>query len=471
MKYLLSLAAVLLLSACTFRMQPLYQAKPELPAVPPISKLGKRDVPEVSRETVSISLQKNGFLPSEDNYVNRKNAWVNYDASKVPSVVIGVPDEVVQIKSKRAITQEVLHEELFKTDGYFHIVEQITEKALLRKGFNVIDRSKFEAKLRDLRDKSSDPDYHSTQDRINRELMEVAKQRYNKGEISTEEYQAELSAIESRGGKKRDKDDKEMVDVSELIRAAQSEGIQADYILQINQASISSKNQKEVVNLRNYDDFKDFILKNPEIQVTNRGGQHSLPMIVEIPVYKTEYNAKLINVKTGSIDWLGSHSINSTGVEAYRIDLDVVKTVNNEKAINGSIELYNRKIDSLLNEIDAKQRRLGLLYEESMADKEFVSSQLRDQFVARLKREIEENEALLAKEIAGLKSIQMNVPKEAQAEFHYDYEIQGPYVSPNFGQGSAGNSLELERIKQHRDDLLRVTIQSLLETINKDMKL
>ena len=227
-----------------------------------------------------------------DYYVSR-NKWV----------VISIPDDIRQgsmrkntenIRDAQSTTNkaESTHsgvnknqnaKEIYSTTGYYNYAENQIEKELLRIGFNVVDRSKYLAKIKEI----------------------------------------------TSGG---------FEDVSDVIRlAAEDSTVKSDYILQINKLAFGK--DERVLYLSRYPEVKKYIDKFPQIAA-------SVPKTYSYPEYNVVFDGKLIEVRTGKIMWLGTHRINSGRVlfgegMNVSINMNVRKYVSNENEIKEFIEFQN----------------------------------------------------------------------------------------------------------------------------------
>ena len=209
---------------------PLYPTAPGVEAPAALQKMPMPAKPNTDPVQLKLVLAQTHPTIGDDNSVLRRGVTVDEGAS----VVISVPKK----DDSRTEATEQNGKTSFRTAENFDILEQFVEKGLLMSGFHVKDRSKFEAKLRDLRDTdakhwwgrtSVDSDLGQLKGELDKQLKD--------GSITMDEYTEQLVGAreqlsDKRYGKNREKD--EVSDISELIRAAQDGEVQADYILQVN---------------------------------------------------------------------------------------------------------------------------------------------------------------------------------------------------------------------------------------------
>jgi len=123
-------------------------------------------------------------------------------------------------------------------------------------------------------------------------------------------------------------------DISELIRAAQDGDIRSDYVLQINQLQLKKKLVS--IDLARNSRVEAFRDKYPAIA-------DSIPKFYQFPEYSVTFNAKLIDVQTGRIVWLGSHDVSSRNIleEDISIVMTLRKFVTNKEVIFKFIDSQN----------------------------------------------------------------------------------------------------------------------------------
>lgn len=260
------------------------------------------------------------------------------------SVVIAVPDQMTR------------HDGLsdnadFRTDGFFNVAEQQIERTLLRNGFQLIDRSIFEAILRDQRDRRNreiigsisttgfdlrdyDPGCHP--------ILAQLEERFNRNALSASEYARELDSLRTQcrvgsATRNRAEGEHELSDISELIRAASASDVQADYILQIPEFN-TIRAREERLNLFNSGELRDFMAKYPGI-----ANQFQQRQFFDCQSLEATLNAKLIHVRTGNVVWIGNHSVGEleSGQSNMELELRYRRYVANEQQIRNFVNQQN----------------------------------------------------------------------------------------------------------------------------------
>jgi hypothetical protein len=276
-------------------------------------------VPAERSETVTVDLTLKSNNRLHDNVVQMPGHAVRPGST----VVINVPESLMEMRSRQgAANQE------FKTKDFFNEAEQQIEKVFIGSGFRVLSRARFEAKLRDLRDEARcDLNTYSclrssVADEA-RPILDDLKRRFDRGEITAAQYSDQIAEFKSKmqtrsAGRSRSGDNKELTDISEVIRAAQAGDIRADYILQINRFHTDKPVQLKA-DLRHEPQVRDFLAKYPQLRPTFESGHHELTCAI----VGAELNAKLIHVQTGEIVWIGSHEMNEISAQVERIAVEL----------------------------------------------------------------------------------------------------------------------------------------------------
>lgn len=344
---------------------PLFFTAPQITLLPELKEMELPEKPDIQPVQLRLVLPQTQPAIGRENSVFRRGADIEGSAS----VVINVPSWMSGPRDMNESRNGHYSQNEFSTADNFHLLEQFVEKGLLLSGFHVKDRSKFEAKLRDMRDAepqrywrtSADADIGSIKNQLEKELKS--------GEISMDEYtdrlvQAREQLSDKRYGKNRTEN--EVSDISELIRAAQDGDVQADFILQVNDLAISLAPSTRKINIKDFSESSAFLDANPGLRVSDEGRNDSLPGTIPQRWMVAIFNAKLINVKTGSIDWIGEYSIDSRAVlaDGIQIKIDVRKETTNDAIIEETVESYN---DSLRNAYMTAKDKYRLFVEASQA--------------------------------------------------------------------------------------------------------
>ena len=288
---ILMLSLALLVTACTSMAPPLNMPPP----------------PTLRSETVTINIPTTNNQPARENIVQMRGHIIPYGST----IVISVPRTITQqlMQQTRRISDrnpqranQISSKSVsdindapinvgndFFTSGYFHTAEQQIEKELIRHGFDVLSREKFEAKLRNAR------------------------------------------------GSARVKGLYELTDISEVIRAAEKGDLTADYLLQINQFKLNDINDYDI-NLGAFKDYQKLMDHFPQVRDQLKKAQY-----LKCSEYSATLNAKLIHVASGQIIWIGEHSASTRGLleNALAVRVGVEEEVVNKEQIERFVAAQN----------------------------------------------------------------------------------------------------------------------------------
>lgn len=461
----------LLFTSCSKKIfEPLYTEIPAIAPIPSLTFVDSIQIPaeELKELVINLHVEKE---PIKEEYINKPGAKIKL--GKSPSILIAVPQEiVVSGKKLKAFRSENKENKIFGTEGYFNVAEQAIEQALLTHGFNVLDRSKFEAKLRDLRDKANiKPWYWNdwTAKLLESGEYEVVKQEYQnqfeEGSIDASQLNEVVQVIkmyrEGGAGKKREND--EMNDVAEMIRAAQTGSERADYLLQINEVSLYETGEN-IIMIKDLPEVKQFIKENKGLQFGKT--PNTLPLSVTTNWLRTTCTAKLIEIQTGSIVWMGSHEIESNNADQTKITFQVVKNIANDTEVNGKINTYNTEIATLNKELKSIEKELYTSYMEASRKRKFESSDAMNAYKKRLVFKIENLEDSFVTTNNNLIKKLKNPPKIAKEPWKYAYAISSPISSPNLSFKSKLTTKAKQILVKHQKKLIKKVVNSLIETIN-----
>jgi hypothetical protein len=300
-------------------------------------------LPAEQRDLIDVKLE----FAAKQNISENVVQLPSHSVKRGSSVVINVPSSLIEANASKGEKGDKAQD--FKTKDFFNEAEQQIEKVFIGNNFRVISRSKFEAKLRDLRDASRCDlsTYRCLHDQVAPEVRPILadlKAKFDANKITAVEYSAQIALFKEKmqtasAGRNRSEDQRELTDISEVIRAAQSGDIQADYILQINVFD-TKKRVSATADLRREAKVREFIGTHPEVRAPFENGKNK----VSCAIVGAELNAKLIHVKTGEIVWIGSHELNeySSGVQSISVEMGQRTYVANAKDIRQFVDTQNQ---------------------------------------------------------------------------------------------------------------------------------
>lgn len=432
------LPLLLLLVSCGLTPPNLEQA----PAVVAVNSPAKPSNEDLSTKFTIVKTDTSQEELS-DNVISKKGFVVQENAR----VVISVPIELQKKEKNRELKNKIrnsnwrtnqvqndrdLAESLavennkadvaFSTAEYFNKAEQEIEKSLLRKSFTVMDRSKFEAELRDRREKKADK---KSSVALDSEISRLRKQNKN-GLLTDQDLISEIEAAENRyakdaSGNSREAGDNELVDISELIRAAQEGQNQADYILQVNSFDIDPISDRQLY-IAEQDEVQTLFTEHPGL--IDAMYEENVATITQ-PGFFGYLNAKLIDVKTGAIVWVGEHRVESQNVTDIRVKMTMSRQVSNDSEVKRLVSRYNANV------------------QKQHSDLSSLSTYAHDKNID--KNEQQRRVSTYNSSLSQYKQLISNVPE--LPVWQYSYSVSEPSITPNFP-----SEFELNQIQKTSND-------------------
>lgn len=446
---LIAAIAMSIFSGCVATSPALYTSEDQNNiTVTSVEKIENIVPKDMKKQQFDIFYKAKNTQPNEDNYVNARGSVINLD--KKSKVVIALP-----VETSPSINS-TLGADVFKTEGYINKAEVVVEKELLRAGFDVIDRSKFEAKLRTKRENNS-----HKETLVYEKAKKLLDEKLKNTTISKEEYVHELAKLKETT-QHRSRGQKELIDMSELIRAAGSKGVQADFILQLTTIE-EYKGYKTQVKIHGNPDVENYLKNNPDVTYGDRA--NSIPYSFDTQVFRVVFAAKLFDVQTGKVVWTGSHELNSLDIENIRAIFNIGKKDINSFTINNEINGLNSKAMAIKKESVAAKNKLIELYNYASSERKYKDKEEQKIGEKRLKDNISKYENIIKSNNDLIKKFNLEF-KNYNPEVKYQYIVSNLLIEPNLNPEKASTNQELKVILDHRKRLLSSTIRALFNTIN-----
>ena len=458
---LVAAGVVIICSSCATQRitPPLFTSAPQQEPLGSLKLLPVPKAPEVVSIPLTIRIPHCTTSVNEKNGVMRRGAFVR----ACSSVVISAPASIYQ-RSQESPGVEISDTIGFKTEGYFNLLEQYIERGLIYAGFYVKDRAKFEAKLRDIRDSGDvvlpvEAPYSAAINSLQKEL--------NAGNINRDEFAEQALQLReklldpSRSSRSRE----EMTDISEVIRAAQDGVVMADYVLQVNELAVEHYSGAPL-QLATRSEVQKVLRENPGLRISSSKEEDTIPATLKQPWAQARFNAKLIDIKTGSIDWIGEYSIESLAVlkDGIRIVIGIRKRPSNAKRIIGGIQNYNDTLRAAYQEAATAKKRLDLEYHDALQPKSYYGKSADgDKLQAQRRQSVHRAEEQYAQELSAYRGIVKQEPPELMMEWTYDYNVDEPIVIPDLLHPTKEE--ESRRLLKHVKDLGSKVTHDLLATI------
>lgn len=459
-----AIAMVLLAGCATHTVPPLYTTTPKID-MPSEPQLLKVPVPPAQKTiAISINIPKTKTSVSSESAIMRRGAVVKAGSS----VVISVPSALQRIQDASTHVKDVVNPDTketigFRTDGYFNVLEQYIERELIAAGFFVKDRSKFEAKLRDLRDGVGPannrvaPVRAIAAQKVGDDKALSMDNLFDTGKQIFGELMSLFTGKSSR---------EELFDTAEVIRAAQDGAVSADYVLQVNDLSVRHYTGEQLI-LTSRPEVQAVLGENPGLRVgvaENKGD--AIPAMLAQPWMLAHFNAKLINVKTGTIEWIGDHSVESLAVleDGLSIDIGGRRLTENAKTVVDGIVSFNKWLRDFYQTVQVASNELDSVYREVMQPVTYQGEEWRVSAMQEQRKEkAEAAERKFSERVKEYVSIFDNMPPESKMDWTYSYVIDQPTVTPDLANPKTED--DNQRLMKHVRALGSKITHDLLGTL------
>ena len=158
-------------------------------------------IEDLNKSTVTNTKKKSNLPPIYKINFNKLIEYNNIDSNEIKKKKIQsiqrlkVIEDIQKIKTQQENRGKNAD---FKTKDFFNEAEQQIEKVLIRNGFRVLSRNKFEAKLRTLRDESkcNYAQYNCLYSEVppeTRMILDALKIKFDKSTIDPDQYAEEVS--------------------------------------------------------------------------------------------------------------------------------------------------------------------------------------------------------------------------------------------------------------------------------------
>jgi hypothetical protein len=437
---LVALAAVSAAAGCATQntVPPLYAKTPQPEALGEPRVLPVPAPPPTTAIPIFINIPQKKTTIGPENSVMRQGTVVRSGAS----VVISVPSATYQPPQDGA-SLRAGDDAGLGSEGSFGALEQYVERGLLAAGLQVKDRAKFEAKLRDARDAAKS---RGSADGFSIAL-ESLKRDLDGGKITRDEFTDKVRQLrdkladDSAGSRPR----AELTDVSELIRAAQDGDVMADYVLQVNELDVT-RYAGAPLQLAARPEVQAALVANPGLRVGGEPGK-SIPATLPQPWAQARFDAKLIDAKTGSIDWIGEYAVDSLAVldGGVTITIGARRRTVNANAVTAPVAEYDDRVRDAHKRAAAARSELEKAYASAMQPLRNDGPAEKGEAMQNARRaDVETAERNYQTALAAYQETVRKEPAEAHAQWTYEYDVDAPVVSPDlFNPKSEEERLQL----------------------------
>jgi len=252
-------------------------------------------------------------------------------------------------------------------------------------------------------------------------------------------------------------------DLSRVLRAAQSTENPADYLFLVERFTVSPVADR-TISIGDRPETRAHVEANPGLSVGRDEGR--IPPAVSARWYEAELSARLLDVGTGSIVWLGSHDLESPAAEpdGFIVRIPTERRASNLDRINSAIAAHNDSTRTLAAAAEAVEAELREVYAEGSLPRTFET----DEEVLRWQREIREEADELERRyrdlVATLADVARTPPPETEEAWTFRYVVGEPDISPEFGS-DVSVAVTDPRVEAHLERLVRMVATSLVNTI------
>jgi hypothetical protein len=447
-------------------VEPAPQAMRTVEAPSPVTSMAMPELPKGSVDTLELT------FPASDPSVRPESVAKLTDLALPTgaSIVIDLPTDQPIGMTKSAVQSSYLR---YRSVGYAHHVESELERALIRRGLKVIDRTRFEAKLRDLRDRAeylrnhwwsrnvssqTNPALDGLLEKLGKDLAEnkITQQQYQEKAAEAMNQMRVASSTTKRG-------ENEVADRAELMRAVipGNGEPKAEYLLHVDRFELSPRGRR-AIDLANNPAIKTYMAKHPGLRV-GANPETSLPANVYQPAYVISASAKIIQVESGAIIWTAEHELDVSALfeSGTSVTFQTSREVSNVDDILDPVRAYNTRVKAAYDKAATAHRSLVRVMDRHDSVRTFTSQYEADQYVAS--RQTELNRAMNAfnTSLGQLATAEASRPTE-EVPLLYAYKIQGPFIQPDL---RGMDSKESSAVSPLLVKLKRLFIQEIIDSI------
>ncbi len=253
-------------------------------------------------------------------------------------------------------------------------------------------------------------------------------------------------------------------DLSRVIRAVQSGERPADYLFLVERFSISPASDRSL-DIGRLPETRAYAEQNPGLRVGDAVGD--VPTQVPTRWYRAEMSARLLDVGTGSIVWLGSHDVESPDAESDGIMVRIAteRRVANVETINSAIADWNERTVQLTQEARDLQQEIRGVYAEGSQSRTFETEEAALAWQRTTAAEADRLEENYRDVLARLTQLASSPPPAIELPWDTYYVVGRPQLDPDFSADGSEDAARGERIQAHLERLVRTVATSLINTI------
>jgi len=253
-------------------------------------------------------------------------------------------------------------------------------------------------------------------------------------------------------------------DLSQVIRAVQSGERPADYLFLVERFSVTPASDR-ALDIGGLPETRAHAEQNPGLRIGEGVGE--IPDRVPTRWYRAEMSARLLDVGTGSIVWLGSHDVESPDAEPDGILVRIAteRRVANVESINGAITDWNERTAELAREARDLREEIRAVYVEGSQSRTFESEEAALAWTRSTAADADRLERSYRDLIERLSELAASPPAEVALPWDMYYVVESPKLDPDFSSEGSGSAARGEQIEAHLERLVRAVATALVNTI------
>lgn len=253
-------------------------------------------------------------------------------------------------------------------------------------------------------------------------------------------------------------------DLAQVIRAVQSGERPADYLFLVERFTVSPASDR-ALEIGGLPETRAHAEQNPGLRIGDAVGE--IPTRIPSRWYRTQISARLLDVGTGSIVWLGSHDVESPDAEpdGIVVRISTERRVANVDRINGGIADWNERTAEMAQEARLLQGEIRDVYAVGSEARTFDSEEAALAWQRSTRAEADRLEREYRDLLERLNELASSPPVEYEMEWDTYYVVDTPRLDPDFSSDGAEDAARGERIEAHLERLVRTVATSLINTI------
>jgi hypothetical protein len=255
-----------------------------------------------------------------------------------------------------------------------------------------------------------------------------------------------------------------MPDMARVLAAAQSVPSPADYLFQVERFVVERSDDRSL-RIGNRPETRAHVEANPGLSVGEGPGQ--VPREVPSGWYRTEISARLLDVGTGSIVWLGSHDLESPVAEPDGLEVRIAteRVVADVGRINAALATWNDSATALAAAATAVRADLREVYAEGSRSREFDSDEAALAWQRQTVADADRLNRRYRDLVEALSDLTSTPPSEYREPWTFSYVVGRAVVDPDLAADGATEVGRSRVIEAHLDRLVRAVATALVNTI------